>query len=325
MHEERWTEEEMRTRQVACGTDSDGNTIYRTEVYYVTEPYGPYWTKYDEYGKGRRIDQSEYNHWAKLWNNQKKTGIHKGSAAGWDTAITGNIFGCNWPGQFENIYPHSEIHSYINKARVSKNVLIKLPKPTEEQKAKYPRPVDLGNTDPIVSYDGYSISKAEQMLMKRSNAFLGKNYEIHAMIVLLNASDGRNAVMEVLTAWEGTNKNELVMFVGLDKEKKIAWCDVKSWLDIGDTTVNAMWRDSAMANTFNVDQIAAKLREIVPKHWSRPQAETIDYMQVDVHWGWGVSAFLVTIGITVGMFFLVEYKIFENVDEFGERYSKWGW
>ena len=36
---EPWDElvEERHTREVACGTDSDGNTIYETEVYYTLE------------------------------------------------------------------------------------------------------------------------------------------------------------------------------------------------------------------------------------------------------------------------------------------------
>ena len=47
-HEEKWTEKESRTRMVACGTDSKGRTIYRTETYYVTQSYGPYWKAFDE-------------------------------------------------------------------------------------------------------------------------------------------------------------------------------------------------------------------------------------------------------------------------------------
>jgi len=321
-HEERWSEEEMRTRQVPSGTDSEGNTTYRTETYYVTEYYGPNWISYDEYKKSHGISKREYDYWAKLWANQKHTGTHKGSAAGWDTPITGKIFKCHWPGKFENIYPYSEIHKYINKARVSKDILLKLPEATEAQKAKYPRPVDSDNTNPIISYNNYKISESEQMLMRRSNALLGRKYEIHAMIVILDSSIGSNGVMDVLTAWQGTNKNELVLFIGLDKDKKVAWCDCKSWLDLGDTTINAMWRDSAMATTFNVDKIAKSLRELVPKHWSRPEAETIDYLQIDIHWGWGLAAFLVTIGITTGAFFFVEYKIFEDVDEYGESIHK---
>jgi len=76
----------------------------------------------------------------------------------------------------------------------------------------------------------------------------------------------------------------------------------------------------------NSTEAAKVLREIVPKYWSRPQGASIDYLQVDIHWGWGLGAFLAVISITTGAFFVVEYKIFDNVNEFGEdRYSRWGY
>ena len=324
-HKERWTEEEMRTRQVPDGVDKDGNTTYRTEIYYVTESYGPYWDKIDEYGNSHRINSQKYNRWKKFWDNEKHVGTNKGSAAFGDRAITGKIYACVWPGQFENIYPHSAIHSYINKARVAKNTITKLSKPTEAQKEKYPRPVDSNNTSPIISY-GPAFSDADVMLMRRCNASLGRRYEIHAMIVAFSSKAGRGQIREVLTAWQGTNKNELIMFVGLDEDRKVAWCEVHNWLDLGDSTVNNMWRDYVMGETFDISHVSKGLMEFVPKHWSRPQAETINYLQIDIHWGWCLSAFLSVIVITVISFFVVEYKIFENVDEFGEeKYSKWGW
>ena len=323
-HKERWTTHETRVETYQSGTDSKGNPTYSTRIVHYTQTHGPYWYKYDEYDKQHSIDSSEYKEWATFWGNEKHVGTNKGSShAG--RAITGEIYACQWPGKFENIYPHSAIHSYVNKARVTKNTITKLAEPTEEQKKKYPRPVDDDNVSPIISY-GPPFSDADVMLLRRCNAFLGRVHEIHAMIVAFNAKDGRGQIREVLTAWEGTNKNELVMFVGLDKDRKVEWCEVHNWLDIGDSTVNNMWRDHVMGETFDIPHVAKGLLEFVPKHWSRPQAETIDYLQVDIHWGWGLAAFLSIIAITTGAFFIVEYKIFDNVDVFGEsKYSKWGY
>lgn len=308
-HTERWTERESRTRQVYAGTDSKGNAKYRTETYYVTQSYGPYWHKIDEYDKKHSIDSNEYRQWAKFWANEKHVGTNRGSAAAFGRAITGKIYACKWPGQFENIYPNSSIHSYVNKARVSKNTINQLPKPTEAQKKKYPRPVDNDNTSPIISY-GPSFSKSDVMLMRRTNAVLGRKYEIHAMVVAFHAKAGRGQIKEVLTAWEGTNKNELVMFVGLDAKRKVEWCEVRNWLNLGNSTVNNMWRDVVTGEVFDIPQAAKVLKEIVPKHWSRPQAKTISHLQISIHWGWGLAAFLSALAITTGFYFLVEYKIF---------------
>ncbi|HUS50098.1 MAG TPA: hypothetical protein VMZ91_08025, partial [Candidatus Paceibacterota bacterium] len=128
-HEEKWTEEEMRTRQVATGTDSKGDTTYTTEIYYVTESYGPYWKKYDEYDDVSYISQETYNRWKNKWKNEKRIGIHKGSAAGWDKAISGQIFQCDWPRTLLTIYPNQKITKYKNKVRASRTSIFKLPKP----------------------------------------------------------------------------------------------------------------------------------------------------------------------------------------------------
>jgi len=329
-HEEKWTTHETRQERYQSGTDSKGNPTYSYRTVHYTEYHGPYWTVYNEYETGHnffsgtRISQSEYNKWAKIFGTEKKTGIHKGSSY-MAKAITGGIYEAHWPGTFDTIYPHSEIKEYVNKARVSKNTITKLSKPTEAQKKKYPRPVNSGNTNPIISY-GPSFSKKDMLLIRRCNAFLGRKHEIHAMIVAFNSKDGRGQIREVLTAWEGTNKNELIMFVGLGQDRKVEWCEVHNWLSLGDSTVNNMWRDHVMGKKFDISHVAKGLLEFVPKHWSRPQAVTIDYLKIDIHWGWGLAAFLSVMLITTASFFVVEYKIFENVDEFGEyKYSKWGW
>jgi hypothetical protein len=316
-HTEKWTTHETRQERYQSGTDSKGNPTYSYRTVHYTETHGPYWHKFDEYGKRISIGSGEYRQWAKFWANEKHIGTNRGSShAG--RAITGEIYSCKWPGQFENIFPHSSIHKYVNKARVSKNTINQLPKPTEAQKKKYPRPVDNDNTSPIISY-GPTFSKSDIMLMRRTNAVLGpkKDREIHAMIVAFHAKNGRRQIKEVLTAWEGTNKNELIMFVGLDAERKVEWCEVRNWLDLGNSTVNNMWRDAVMGEVFDVPHAAKVLKEIVPKHWTRPQAKTINHLQISIHWGWGVAAFLSTLAITAGFYFLVEYKIFATTGRYG--------
>lgn len=281
-HEKEWTEKESRTRQVYCGTDEDGNAEYRTETYYVTEHYGPYWKRTDEYGNETKISQGEYEKWKAVWNNEIQIGIHKGSSAGWDKKIDGPIYECKWTKTFETIYPLSDIHRYVNKIRVS-NSVFKYGQATEAQRKMYPRPADKGNTSPIVNYGGLNFTSTEELMLRRVNAELGRRKEIHALLIVFSKDTPRSVVDEVLTAWQGPNKNELCTFLSLDG-KQIKWVEVHSWMD--NTTIHAMLRDGMVIEPFSVQRYAELLREYCPKYWHRKSFEDFDYIKVSINPSW---------------------------------------
>jgi len=320
-YEEKWSERESRTRRVACGTDSKGNTRYRTETYYVTEYHGPYWKSADEYGNTRNIDESVYQNWKRVWANEKKTGIHKGSAAGLGTPITGGIFECGWTGDFERIFPWSDIHKYKNKVRHSHSVL-KYKEPTRELEKKYPRPADTGNTSPVLSY-GRSFSEQEVNLLHRTNAHLGRRYLVHPILVVFGQDATRGAVDDVLSAWQGPNKNELVTFAAL-KDDKILWCEVHSWMD--NTTLHATLRDELVKERFTAGRYSDLLLKYVPKQWRKKSFKDFEYLQVEVHWGWGVGAVLASIMGILGAFLLVNRCIeVPNLSDFSSFGAIYHW
>lgn len=309
-HEHEWTTREQRSRQVPDGTetytDSSGNTHtrtkYRTEYYYVTEHHGPYWNaKVD--GSWNRISSGTYNKWAKVWGNERQTGMHHGSSAGLSRSIDGPIMECKWPRTFETIYPWSEIHSYVNKIRVSQSVL-KFGEPTEEMLKKYPRPADKGNTSPVVSYGGPRFSSSENLLLRRVNADLGSRYEIHTILVTLPKDAPMSVFDDIMSAWGGPNKNELVTFVALDG-KEVKWVRVHSWMD--NTTLHARMRDSIAGEPFSVEKYAKLLRKFVPKHWIRKEFTPVnEYLRVPVNPAWMIWGILIAIVSGVIAFIVIE-------------------
>lgn len=312
-HEMEWTERERRSRQVACGTEtyytgsgrdrrSHTRTKYRTEHYYVTEHYGPYWKARNEYGSECRISKSEYDYWKSVWNNESQTGMHRGSSAGWDRKIDGPIFACSWPWTFETIYPDTSVHSYENKIRVSNSVL-KFGQPTKEQLAMYPRPVDVGNTSPFVNY-GVALSGDDTLYLSRVNASLGIKKQIHAILVLFNEKQERSVVEDVLSAWGGPNKNELVTFMSLEGGN-IRWVEVHSWMD--NTTLHATLRDELAGTKFSARRYGGLLMQYVPSLWLRKDfTEINEYLKVDISPWWMISGIILSLMFCVGSFFLVE-------------------
>jgi hypothetical protein len=300
-HEEEWTTKETRTRQVACGTDSKGHTKYRTETYHVTEHHGPFWNSFDERGTSHSISSVEYDKWVKIWANQHQAGVHQGSSAGFDSSITGRIFESDWTKDFDRIYPYNEIHRYENRIRHCSSVF-KLKEPTKEQEAQYQRPAENENASSILSY-GATVASGDFDLSNRVNAELGPKYLVHTILVLFGKDADRSKVDDVLNAWRGVNKNELVTFVCLDG-KTVKWCEVHSWMD--DTTIHADIRDAMMSGDFSTKKYADLLMKEVPKHWFKKNFHDFDYLQIEIAWGWKLGAFIFEVLIMIGLYFLIE-------------------
>ena len=302
-HETEWTTSESHTRTV---DDGDGES--HTEIYHTTEHHGPYWYKISEYGKESGIDESEYNSWKKEWKTEKKTGEHKGSSAGFDRSIDGTIFSCSWPRTFETIYPETEVHSYVNKIRVSNSVL-KYGESTPAQKAMYYRPVDKGNTLPVVNYGGQGVSGDDMLYLRRVSASFGSKCEIHPMLVVLGKDADRKVVEDILSAWQGPNKNEMVTFVSLDG-KNIRWVEVHSWMD--NTTIHATLRDELMGKPFSAKTYGELLQKYVPKLWQRKHFTPInDYLHVSINPWWIVLATVLSAIMGVASYLVIE-RVMEN-------------
>jgi len=206
-HQERWSEHVRYTVLVACGTYTTGSgknrmthTRYRTKTRHRTDYHGPYWYVWGDDTQRRTLSQAAYDKYKGLWANEHKTGEHRGTAARFDRAITGGIYRIQWKGQFENIHPIKEMHTYVNKVRASDNSVFKLKEATKEQLAKYPRPVDVGNLGAVVTY-GVNPKNVNGEMLERLNAKLGPGYQIHVLFVFVPATQGTGVVDDILTAW----------------------------------------------------------------------------------------------------------------------------
>jgi len=300
-HEMQWTTHE--TRHETYYTGSGENRKSHTRTIHYTQKHGPYWYKTDEYNDESLIGEGEYNHWKSVWANESQTGMHKGSSAGFES-IDGPIFACRWPGTFETIFPETSIRKYVNKIRVSHSVL-KWGEATKEQMVKYPRPADKGNPSPVISY-GPGVGGNDLLYLQRVNASLGRRHEIHAILVLFGKDVGRQVVEEVLTAWQGPNKNELVTFASLDGQT-IRWVEVHSWMD--NTTIHATLRDALMGQPFTAKRYGELLRQHVPKLWQRKHFTPINaYLRVSINPLWIWLAFGLTVVCGIVSYIVIERK-----------------
>jgi len=280
-HENKWTTQESRTYQEKVGEDEDGNDITETKTEYYTDTHGPFWYMRIEDGRESSVPESTYEEWKSVWNNERQTGMHNGSSASGDRSIDGPIFDCDWPGSFETIFPYEEIRNYLNKVRASSYTVMKYKTDDKALKDKYKRPVDEGNINPFVSYCYFSLNGNETMKLRRLCSEIGPKYEIHPLFIFLDSSQSSIAtVNDIVGAWEGPNKNELAVFVGVNDKSIAEWVKVESWMD--NTTLHGMMESYLIGKKIDGEILFKSLKELVPENWVRKRFRDFDYISLEI-------------------------------------------
>ena len=303
-HWEKWTTRESRRVRYACGTDKDGNAEYCYRTEYYTETHGPYWYSIDQYGDRHSISQSEYNQWRRTWDTEKKIGHNRGSSAGFSRSISGDIFSCKWTGEFEEMFPWHSIHSYENRIRSSHSVFRTI-EPTDEMVEAWPRPADERDPTPIHGF-GVSIAEEDQLFMERVNCLLGPVYEIHTLIYLFDSSQySRGITDEILSAWDGPNKNELCIFIGVDDNKNVDWIRVESWAD--NTQFHGMIESSFLNKGLRIRSLGTYIQTNIGGNWERKSFEEFEYIQIKISFWWYFAEVVVSLLGGFGALMICKY------------------
>jgi hypothetical protein len=192
------------------------------------------------------------------------------------------MYECDWNNEFNTIMPLHSIKRYVNKVRASNASVLKYKQPTEELKQKYPRPSDNNNASAIINYNALiKITEEDFLTLNRTNAVLGPKCEIHCIVLTFDSSTGMDIANDILSAWQGPNKNELLIFIGFDKANhKASWVKVESWMD--DTTINGYIVDGILNKDFDTKAYSLALQTIVPKYWKRKHFSDFDYLNVQI-------------------------------------------
>ena len=157
--------------------------------------------------------------------------------------------------------------------------------------------------------------------MRRTNAFLGNRYQIHPIYMLFDSTVGMSIVDDIISAWEGPNKNELVVFVGVEKDsKKMSWIKVESWMD--DTTINGCITDLLLNKPFVARTLSNALRETVPTKWHRKKFADFDYLELEISFWCICLAVLLEIMCAVIMIFVYDDVVNNSSGNVSRNYAR---
>lgn len=301
---EDWDEMVSCRHPVYCETrDSKGNTyryICGYQHAFDVDYHPEEWHAVDEYGTHHGIDRNTYDIWRKRWKTDHFIRLNRRYYSN-----DGDMYEAGWTNKYDDIFPWSEIKQYENRVRVSKSVYSYTPVDKETQK-KFTRPVDNNDTSPLQAY-GVPKYNHDEWALRLVNAENGPSKKVHTLVILFDASVyGMDTIETLKAAWQGPNKNELVICVGVvPSTYEVKWCDVFSWMD--DTTIHAKIRQNIQASpNLNIQDLSKYLRSAIPQYWEKKNFHDFDYLSITLPWGYKVAMFIVSIGLCISAGIVIE-------------------
>jgi hypothetical protein len=246
--------------------------------------HSEYWVMVDNVGREHEISQKYYN-WLK--NRFNSTSIFVDMDRNYYT-IDGDAYDNSWLGEINRSWSITSDENYLNKVKASHSVF-KYENIDEIEKNKwklheYP---DIQNDRTQPSIIGYKGSINDSIVNKYQylNGFYGKTCQIRAFVVVYY-NQPLSVVNKQLSYFEGENKNEFLIFVGLDSlTNKVQFCKTISWMDkptLGVYTESFINDNIDTLNNTSFNKLGDWLIINVPKHWKRKEFSDFDYLQVEV-------------------------------------------
>lgn len=232
-HYDEWDEwiHKTCTRQVPCGRDSKGHTIYRTETYDCSyRDYHPEcWTYTDNYNREEYFyNKSYFDAAMKELGHPKMVfrDMHRHYYR-----IDGDAQDYFYDGTVQHIRPLVWSETYRNKILASHSIFKFEDIDDEEADSlglfRYP---DVNDNDQAVIL-GFKAGKKVHKQYKYINSVYGSKKQFRIYVLVF-----RDKPLEISekqkSYWQGGNKNEFVLCLGYNTKKgTIDWCNPFSWCD----------------------------------------------------------------------------------------------
>lgn len=145
--------------------------------------------------------------------------------------------------------------------------------------------------------------------MRWLNGYYGERKQFR-VFVLFFMNKPEEIVEKQRSYWQGGNKNELVVCVGIDKNKNVKWCNAFSWCD--SPVVGVKSRDWFMSNPVNLEKYAEYIGPIVEREWRRKNFEDFDYLTIELTDGQYWAIIILLLIFNIGMSFWIVTNNYKN-------------
>lgn len=304
---EEWDEYIEQTCSQSCCCDSKGNNC--STIYYdcsYVDYHDEYYIITNSNDQIFYINRYEFNNIvSKFGTRLEFVDMHR------DYHLNdGDMYKVKWNGLEKTLIPTISSHRYENRVRVSSSTFAMKEPPieifNEYQLFHYPKIYDVYKQKSILGYDD---SSAEEQL-QITNALLGKEYEFKSYIMIFK-NQPREAGLYQEEQWQGGNKNELNLTIGIDDDENILWCHVFSWTDERTIVVN-MRSFVEEQNKLDLKTIINKLKVEVEKNWIRKEFSSFNYLTVEPKIKHIIISFILTLIINIGVVYFTIINEYEE-------------
>lgn len=212
----------------------------------------------------------------------------------------GDAYEYRWNGQPATLYSVTREHEYENKVKASRSVF-KFEDISKKEARRlglhdYPK-IRFCDQSPII---GAKFSARQERAIRVLNARYGPKKEFRLYLLFY-----RNKPLSIADRqrfyWQGGNKNELVVCVGLDSRNRVMWSDAFSWCDSPVLAVKS--RDWFTSHRLDLYAFASYIEPIVQKEWKRKEFSDFKYLSVELsnkeYWAIIIIMLLLNIGLSV--------------------------
>jgi len=303
-YEEAWTEEEERTRQVSCGTDSEGNTKYKTETYYVDVYHPESYYLSTSFGT-KSISRGIYCGNLKAFNKTEKFI----DVSRYDQVSYGD--GNKYEYYFSSgELPFSTYHSYVNFITASETTILK--NNSQEILKKYKIPnyptiytTEYGNTliDRVMNYEDAIDGKTESIIENNLNTWSSQmSYTKQCNLFLVLTKKDQNFYNALKVKYKNGNKNDIIVVIGV-KDSKVDWINASCYSQ--DQKFNSNLKTFLNSNID--EEFVNKLTKNVFVYYKRKSMDDYEYLMHNLPIN-GVVLFILIIVICGSLFAFNYYQ-----------------
>jgi hypothetical protein len=277
---------ETCSRQVPCGTDSEGNTEYCTEYYDCShqEDVSPSWWAITNLNERFSISEKQHDELVIQFRTKKTIIKTRQNYAPRDRAVgskgtkfegtrvgqTSHVYQTSWNGSDETRKAYTSQHTYENRVKASDLTIfnIKMVKEVEVDSLglfRYPEHKKStwfnktnGLTYPTILGD--NISKETQEKFRKLNGKFGVSNELRLWILVFENKPMSIAQFQE-NYWVKGNKNELVVCIG-KKGNEIQWSHAFSWAHSAELTA-AVQNEVLNLYTYR-DSLVVRKNPVIP-------------------------------------------------------------
>ncbi len=310
---EAWNEYIHKTCENRTCTGSGKDEVCTTTTYdcsYVQE-HDEEWHKIDQLGNDFDISKSEYDQLARQFGTKAEFVELNRDYHTED----GDEYLIQWNGDRSRLDANTWAHGYENKIQASHSIfrLREVSPQIKQRYGLYDYPAINGTQQlPVLSHTALSYPQQVRPY-EIMNAVLGHQKQVRVFVLLFH-NQPREAGIWQEHYWEGGNKNELVICLGLNGQGQVTWTNTFAWEDNPLTELKI--RDLFLSQgALDLARAATPVEQTVLQHWKRKQFADYNYLQVELTGGQVIGLYVLIALLTLGIAVWVVLNGIDSVEQ----------